>query len=73
MIYFDNAATTRFKPLCVKTAVIKELSRSANPGRSGHDASIRAATEVEDVEGRGRGDGGWGGIKPSRTGRTCRI
>ena len=48
MIYFDNAATTRFKPLCVKSAVIKELSRSANPGRSGHDASIRAATEVEE-------------------------
>lgn len=48
MVYLDNAATSRYKPLGVKYSVLKELSRSANPGRSGHDESIRAATEVEE-------------------------
>ena len=48
MVYLDNAATSRYKPLGVKYSVLKELSRSANPGRSGHDESVRAATEVEE-------------------------
>ncbi len=47
MIYFDNAATSAPKPVAVQTAVQRALhSLSANPGRSGHDASVAAAQEV---------------------------
>lgn len=47
MIYFDNAATSRFKPLGVKIALLKSLKKySANPGRSGHSLSILSATEI---------------------------
>lgn len=48
MIYFDNASTTNKKPLCVKLAVLKSLSKNycANPGRSGHSLSINAGIEV---------------------------
>lgn len=45
MIYFDNAATTYYKPHCVKKAVNRFIN-SANPGRSGHDLSIKSATEI---------------------------
>ena len=48
MVYLDNAATSRFKPIKVKISVLRELNRSANPGRSGHDESIRAASEIEE-------------------------
>lgn len=47
MIYLDNAATTGRKPASVIRAVdsaLKELS--ANPGRSGHTASLKAAAAV---------------------------
>ena len=47
MIYFDNAATSRFKPLCVRKAVSDALIHSANPGRSSHDEAIRGAMIVE--------------------------
>ena len=47
MIYLDNAATSRYKPFRVKRAVLKEINRSANPGRSSHDESIRAGIIVE--------------------------
>ena len=41
MIYFDNAATTGTKPKMVVEAVKNALEHySANPGRSGHSASI---------------------------------
>lgn len=44
MIYFDNAATTGHKPAAVIKAVDNALlSLSANPGRSGHRLSERAA------------------------------
>ncbi len=47
MIYFDNAATTKFKPLSVKANFIKSLIfYSANPGRSAHKASIKCAEQV---------------------------
>ena len=47
MIYFDNAATTGRKPFAVVKAVEKALYHySANPGRSGHTASIKAAEMV---------------------------
>ena len=47
VIYLDNAATTGRKPAGVIRAVdsaLKELS--ANPGRSGHTASLKAAAAV---------------------------
>ena len=47
MIYFDDAATSRYKPSCVKRAVADSLKHSANPGRGSHDEAIRGATLVE--------------------------
>lgn len=47
MIYFDNAATSRYKPRAVKRAVMKSLEHSANPGRASHDEAIRGAMTVE--------------------------
>ncbi|HKL73375.1 MAG TPA: aminotransferase class V-fold PLP-dependent enzyme [Clostridia bacterium] len=49
MIYLDNSATSRYKPLCVKLACINELYHSANAGRSSHKASMRAALKIEDT------------------------
>ena len=47
LIYLDNAATTGRKPDCVKLAVQKALNEfSANPGRSGHKLSLKAAEEI---------------------------
>ena len=48
MIYLDNASTTNKKPLCVKLAVLKSLSKKycANPGRSSHKLSINASKVV---------------------------
>lgn len=44
MIYLDNASTTNKKPLCVKMAVKKAISKKycANPGRSSHALSLNA-------------------------------
>lgn len=47
MIYFDNAATTGKKPLCVINAINYALKNlSANPGRSGHNLSQKAAFKI---------------------------
>ena len=47
MIYLDNAATTFPKPASVSNAVITAMrTYGANPGRSGHKMSIRAAEEI---------------------------
>lgn len=46
IIYLDNAATSNFKPLCVKKVFLKALKHSANPGRSGHKLSIENAFKV---------------------------
>ena len=47
MIYLDNAATTGVKPQSVINADIYALKQlSANPGRSGHDLSVKAAEEI---------------------------
>ena len=47
MIYFDNAATSKYKPLSVKLTFLKSLiSYSANPGRSAHKLSIKCAEQV---------------------------
>lgn len=47
MIYFDNSATSRFKPLCVYKSCFQEIRKSANAGRSSHKASIRTALKIE--------------------------
>lgn len=50
MIYLDNSATTRPKPREVVFAMNKALTTlCANPGRSGHKASLNAAIEVSNV------------------------
>lgn len=50
MIYLDNSATTRKKPTSVINAVIQGLTTlSANPGRSGHTASLDSAIAVGEV------------------------
>lgn len=47
MIYLDNAATSYIKPSEVKTEVYKAVNLyTANPGRSGHNASLRTAEKV---------------------------
>lgn len=47
MIYFDNAATSFYKPKEVKNSVINAMDRlTANPGRSGHNLSQNVAVEV---------------------------
>lgn len=46
IIYFDNAATSNYKPKCVKSAVLNALKNSANPGRSGHKLSLQNAMKV---------------------------
>ena len=50
MIYLDNSASTITKPKEVIKAVEESLLHfSANPGRSGHQASIKTALMVEEV------------------------
>ena len=47
MIYLDNSATTFPKPKLVMMSVNEALSKfSANPGRSGHNMSLRCAKQV---------------------------
>ncbi len=45
MIYLDNAATSYHKPKCVlETLAYHTRNSSANAGRGGHDASVRASS-----------------------------
>ncbi len=47
MIYFDNAATSLYKPAQVKRAVIEAMNKfTANPGRSGHVKSMEVAEKI---------------------------
>ncbi len=53
MIYLDNSASTYIKPKEVIKAVQESLLHfSANPGRSGHQASIRTAMMIENIRER---------------------
>ncbi len=53
MIYLDNSASTYVKPKEVIKAVNDALLNfTANPGRSGHAASIHTAMEIERVRAR---------------------
>ena len=50
MIYLDNSASTFIKPKEVQRAVMDSLIYyTANPGRSGHDASIKTALKIEET------------------------
>lgn len=50
MIYFDNAATSGYKPEAVIDAVTHTLRHvSANPGRSGHILAVKAAMIVAET------------------------
>ena len=50
MIYFDNSATTFPKPVSVRRACSEGMERyGGNPGRSGHELSIRAAQKIYEV------------------------
>ena len=49
MIYFDNAATSKFKPKSVIDNMVECLINSANPGRSSHDDAIESAELVYDT------------------------
>lgn len=49
MIYFDNAATSRFKPKSAIRAAMRNLKCSANPGRSSHEDAIQAAMTVHET------------------------
>jgi len=47
MIYFDNAATSFYKPESVKKSVINSINKlTANPGRSGHQLSQKIAMKI---------------------------
>ncbi len=46
LIYFDNGATSHFKPFCVVWAFLKNLLYSSNAGRSGHKLSLKNAYEI---------------------------
>ena len=50
MIYLDNSASSLIKPKSVQKTVFNALNFfTANPGRSGHQASIKTALAVEHV------------------------
>lgn len=42
MIYFDNAATSYYRPACVSEAVSKAIDTFGNPSRGAYDASLSA-------------------------------
>ena len=46
MIYFDNSATSRFKPKSVIEEFNRFVLQSCNSGRSGHNDCIKVATKV---------------------------
>lgn len=46
MIYLDNGATSMHKPAAVGRAMLDALNNCANPGRGGHEASMKAANVV---------------------------
>ena len=46
MIYFDNSATSRYKPKKMLDEMVKELSDSANGGRSAHGDALKTAFKI---------------------------
>lgn len=49
MIYFDNAATSGFKPKCLFDTLKYDIDHSANSGRSGHRFALDAALRIENA------------------------
>lgn len=49
MIYFDNAATSKYKPRAVRKAAARALKDSANPGRGSHRDAMRCAMIVHET------------------------
>ena len=49
MIYFDNAATTFFKPPQVIDCVLDSLKNPANANRGGHSLSVAATAKITEV------------------------
>lgn len=47
MIYFDNSATSRFKPKCVIDALLFDVMHSANASRSAHSESIDKTITIQ--------------------------
>jgi len=53
MIYFDNSATSFYKPEIVKKTIVHAINNyTANPGRSGHFLSQRVAEKVYETRER---------------------
>ncbi len=46
MIYFDNAATSRYKPKCVIDALVEETKNSANASRGAHNDAINLGYKI---------------------------
>lgn len=46
MLYFDNAATTFPKPKSVVESTVSALYHGANPGRGGHNMSVKAGEVI---------------------------
>ena len=49
MIYFDNAATSKYKPFSARHAAARAFKDSANPGRGSHKDSINGAITVQET------------------------
>lgn len=49
MIYFDNAATTFYKPPQVIDCVLKSLNNPANANRGSHSLSVAATAKITEV------------------------
>ena len=49
MIYFDNAATTIRKPLCVVQAMTEAMCTLGNSGRGTHDSALSASRIIYDT------------------------
>lgn len=47
MTYFDNAATSRYKPTVVLRELMRHTEQSANSGRGAHDYAVTEAVAIE--------------------------
>ena len=53
MIYFDNAATTNYKPQTVINAAVEAMTKLPfNPNRSGNKQSIELQQRLLDIRGK---------------------
>lgn len=52
MIYLDNAATTLYKPECVRKAVYEAMGSLGNSGRGLHEPTLEASRIVYETRKR---------------------